>query len=85
MAGALLRLAYKNLTEEHLAGIRQDGIDHAGKNGIGRDQIIKCLKGVPGLGKEKIENQLANLKSGGHYTRIMQEVSDLVERETVWP
>lgn len=80
VAGALRRVAYKNLTAKQVS---QTGTpepeDQANSQGIGSRQI----RGILGktLAKHRVEDELKNLQNGGHYTRIIQEVSDLVERE----
>lgn len=77
------RVAYKNLTESKVSQTGKP-CSEADKNqsisqGIGSPQLRKILgKTVP---KHRVEDELKNLQKGGHYTRIIQEVSDLVERE----
>lgn len=83
-ASAALRLvAYRNLVEDKVAQFTPPGQKElqVGPQGIGKRQIAEAPDGVPGLGIKKVEEQLANLKTSGHYTRIMQEVSERVERE----
>jgi ParB-like chromosome segregation protein Spo0J len=48
---------------------------------IGRPQIVKFLKTVPGINDSVVRDQLANLKTSGHYDRIVDEVVEEVERE----
>lgn len=78
VSAALRLVAYRNLVGKHPA---QNVQDHSGKNGVGEAQVTAMLDGVPGIGLAKVRDQLENLKTSGHYTRIMQEVSDRVERE----
>lgn len=42
--------------------------------GIGEPVIVEFLKGVPGITKYTVEAQLRNLKSSGHYARIIEQV-----------
>jgi hypothetical protein len=42
----------------------------AGK-GIGRDLILAQLEGVPGISKNVVRDQLANLKASGDYDRVV--------------
>lgn len=82
VAGALRLVAYRNMVESKAPqfGEPLTGDQKAGQ-GIGAPQITAALDGVPGLGSKKVEEQLANLKASGHYTRIINEVAARVEAE----
>jgi ParB-like nuclease domain len=49
--------------------------------GIGLDLVEEFLKDIPGLKRHSIQEALANLRSSGAYGRILEEVSEQVERE----
>lgn len=51
----------------------------AGLQGIGRDPIKEVLGDL--ISRDKIDQQLANLNTSGHYTRIINEVAARVETE----
>jgi flagellar biosynthesis GTPase FlhF len=60
---------------EHLRG------NIASDRGIGQDVVEEFLDGIPGVTSKVVEHQLANLKSSGHYARIIAEVKELIEEE----
>jgi predicted transcriptional regulator len=43
-------------------------------DGVGRDVIAAFLHDIPGISKESVRQQLANLKTSGDYARLMAEV-----------
>lgn len=49
--------------------------------GIGKDQIVRFLQSVPGISSMVVAQQLANLKSSGHYARLIEEVKTELEQE----
>jgi hypothetical protein len=49
--------------------------------GLGENLITDFLKGVPGINKNTVMQQLANLKSSGHYARLIDEVRQQIEKE----
>lgn len=53
----------------------------ASEKGIGREVIAQVLDGVPGFNAGSINQQLANLKSSGHYARIVADVNAEIEKE----
>src|SRR5262245_7065341 len=59
------------------SGFLEDGI----KNGIGEPTITDFLDGVPGVNKNTVIQQLANLKSSGDYARIIREVQQQIEKD----
>jgi hypothetical protein len=73
--------AYAEMTEQVSEIGTPEPENQANSQGIGFRQIIKVLGDVPGIGKSKVEEQLANLKASGHYARIINEVAARVEAE----
>lgn len=71
----------------HLCGFQQTSaksIEVARGNlmngqGVGRDLIEAYLHGVPGITRNVIGEQLAILKSSGHYQRLMTEIAAQAE------
>jgi len=78
VAGALRKCLEEDLTGEITS---QDGKWGGRRHGVGRDQVLAKLKGVPGIGPNVVKQQLANLKDSGHYDRIEGEVAAKVEAE----
>jgi len=74
---------------EHISGfpeICQKAIDCIQGNissdtGIGSPIILDFLEGIPGIKKNIVEQQLANLKASGHYTRIISEIKAEIDHE----
>jgi len=50
-------------------------------HGIGWSQIVDFLDGVPGVNKNTVVEQLANLKASGDYERILREAQKEIEKE----
>jgi hypothetical protein len=50
------------------------------KKGIGIAVVVEFFRGIPGMTKNSISNELANLKESGEYTRIIQEVQKEIEK-----
>jgi chemotaxis protein histidine kinase CheA len=57
------------------------GLGDVTQNGIGQSAICNLLKDVPGISATTVETQLANLKTSGAYTRIVEEVAAEIEVE----
>jgi ParB-like chromosome segregation protein Spo0J len=55
----------------------------AREQGIGEPAILEFLNGVPGINRNVIKEQLANLKSSGAYARIIKEVGNEVEAKII--
>jgi hypothetical protein len=53
----------------------------ASEKGLGEPVITNFLDGVPGINRNTVKEQLANLKSSGNYGRIIGEVKDEIEQE----
>lgn len=49
--------------------------------GIGEPVITDFLKNIPGINKKVVEQQLKNLKSSGHYDKIVIEIKNEIEEE----
>lgn len=49
--------------------------------GIGRETIEQVLKGLPGIHKSVIVEQIKNLKVSGDYAKIIEEVSQKIAEE----
>lgn len=49
--------------------------------GLGEPIITEFLDGIPGIKKNSVTEQLANLKASGDYSRIVKEVGEEIERE----
>lgn len=62
------------------AGNPADG-SYAARNGIGWSQIVDFLDGIPGVNKNTVIEQLANLKSSGDYERILKDAQAEIEKE----
>lgn len=85
VASALRRVAGKSLRGV-LSELGQHSQDIIGGNiasdkGIGWKTVLAFLDKVPGVCKKTVDQSLANLKSSGHYARIMEEVQAEIERE----
>ena len=52
-----------------------------GDTGFGGVTVFNFLSGIQGITRHSVEQQLANLKASGDYSRIVKEVNDEVERE----
>lgn len=65
-------LTPENRSQEH-------GGNRSGQ--IGSPAILKFLEGVPNVSKPTVEQQLANIKASGDYSRIVHEVTAEVEAE----
>lgn len=65
-AGLVSNAAYAEMTEQVSEIGTPEPENQANSQGIGFRQIIKVLGDVPGIGKSKVEEQLANLKASGH-------------------
>lgn len=50
-------------------------------NGLGEPIITDFLVGVPGVNKNTVLQQLANLKASGDYARVIREVQQEIEKE----
>jgi hypothetical protein len=50
--------------------------------GIGRDVILKLLKGIPGINDNTVHDQLANLKAAGIYASIIADVQDEIAEKS---
>jgi hypothetical protein len=50
-----------------------------GKQGIGWVLLLRMLNGLPGVNKNTVEQDVKNLKTGGHYARIVGEEADAVQ------
>ncbi len=48
---------------------------------VGRPAIMELLGKVPGITRNSVAEQLANLKVSGHYARIIKEVEDRIAEE----
>jgi septal ring factor EnvC (AmiA/AmiB activator) len=53
----------------------------ASSDGIGRDLILDFLHDTPGINAGSVRQQLSNLKTSGHYARIVQEVEAEIAQE----
>jgi len=51
------------------------------KNGIGWTSVLELLDGSPGVNRNTVNQQLANLKASGDYGRIIREVEAQIEKE----
>ena len=58
----------------------QNGGDK-GRSGIGEPSIREMLDGVPGVTKNSITEQIANLKKSGHYATIIREAQEEADAE----
>lgn len=85
-AGAVAS-AVKWVAKSVLKGDQRKSSDHAvlgnltSDKGIGYELILRFLDGVPGITVNAIKQQLANLKSSGHYARLITEVQAELEAE----
>ena len=64
-----------------ITGLAETRGNLASDRGLGRAVVAKFLEGVPGINVKIVEQQLACLKEGGHYTRIVNEVHKEIEQE----
>jgi ParB-like chromosome segregation protein Spo0J len=69
---------WPGLTEKALETI-QGNLANGG--GLGRPVILEALEGVPGINTQTIRDDLASLKSSGHYARILDEVRQQITAE----
>jgi hypothetical protein len=53
----------------------------ATSEGIGWSIVLEFLKGISGITKNVVEQQLANLKASGHYSRIISEIKAEIDHE----
>lgn len=53
----------------------------ATQKGIGRDIIVEFLHNIPGINENVVKQQLINLKTSGHYDKIVGEVKNEIEEE----
>jgi hypothetical protein len=77
--------AIRFLAKAVMTGVSGDFTSKSGRpvlaEDIGRDVIVRFLRGIPGVTDESTKQQLANLKASGDYARIIGEVRDEIEAE----
>jgi hypothetical protein len=89
VASALKIIAKSFMTGTHLSGIPERSPKSyemlrsqlTSAAGIGETVVLEVLRKVPGMDKNMVVQGLANLKSSGHYARIIAEVQEQIERE----
>jgi len=55
----------------------------ASEKGLGVPCIMNFYRGIEGVKESMVKHHLANLKSSGHYARIVQQATDEIEQEHV--
>lgn len=94
VAGAIRYLSKQILIGNDLGIPKANGIDISksldrlkesllSSKGIGNPIIVKFFDGIPGMNTQAVQQALENLRSSGHYARIIEEVKDEIEAEAV--
>jgi DNA-binding HxlR family transcriptional regulator len=72
------------LCPEYRTQFEQDGRSKThllSEEGVGERRITDFLRDIPGINKESVRQQLANLKTSGEYARIILGVYEEIEQE----
>lgn len=79
-AAGSVAAAVRFLFKAQSLGSREFTRTNQARQDIGEIAISEFLKDVPGVGRNSVKEQLANLKKSGNYARILEEVQVEVDK-----